>query len=86
MAEILKGAPVAAAITEHLKARVEKLKAKNIIPTLAILRVGERPDDVAYERGALKRCEQAGIRTMQFLLPADCEQAELMKEIGRAHV
>lgn len=82
MAEILKGAPVAAAITEHLKARVEKLKAKNIIPTLAILRVGERPDDVAYERGALKRCEQAGIRTMQFLLPADCEQAELMKAIG----
>lgn len=82
MAEILKGAPVAAAITEELKLRVEKLKTKSIIPTLAILRVGERPDDMAYERGALKRCEQAGIRTISFPLPAGCEQAELMKTIG----
>lgn len=82
MAEILKGAPVAAAITEELILRVEKLKAKNIVPTLAILRVGERPDDMAYERGAMKRCEKIGIRTLSFLLPTDCEQSELMEMIA----
>lgn len=82
MAEILKGAPVAAAITEELKARVEKLKSKNIIPTLAILRVGERPDDMAYEREAMKCCEQVGIRTLSFMLPSDCKQSELMDTIG----
>ncbi|MBO5556155.1 MAG: bifunctional 5,10-methylene-tetrahydrofolate dehydrogenase/5,10-methylene-tetrahydrofolate cyclohydrolase [Oscillospiraceae bacterium] len=83
MAELLKGAPVAAAITEDLIRRVEVLRARGVVPCLAILRVGQRPDDVAYERGAVKRCEKVGIRTEQFLLPADCSQAELMAAIER---
>ena len=48
MAEILKGAPVAEALSEAIRNDVEELKAKGIIPTLAIVRVGERPDDLAY--------------------------------------
>ena len=62
MAEIWKGAPVAAAISETLAADVEELKAKGIEPTLAIVRVGERPDDLAYERGAMKRAEKVGVK------------------------
>ena len=83
MAEILKGAPVAAAITEDLKARSQALKAHGKVPCLAVLRVGDRPEDMAYERGALKRCEKIGIRTVGFLLPADCTQEELIKVIGQ---
>ena len=49
MAEILKGAPVAAAITAELAARAEELQAAGVTPCLAILRVGERPEDLAYE-------------------------------------
>ena len=49
MAEILKGAPVAAAISEDLIVRVDALKSKGVVPTLAIMRVGERPDDISYE-------------------------------------
>lgn len=48
MAEIWKGAPVAAAMTEQLADRVRRLLEKGVEPTLAILRVGERPDDIAY--------------------------------------
>ena len=55
MAEIWKGSPVAKAISETLVQDVEDLKAKGVEPTLAIVRVGERPDDLAYERGAMKR-------------------------------
>ena len=83
MAEIMKGGPVAAAITEDLIRRAEALKAKGAAPGLAILRVGERPDDMAYERGAVKRCEKVGIHTLRILLPADCSQRELMAAIRR---
>ena len=81
MAEILKGAPAAAAITQDLIARAEKLKAAGVTPCLAILRVGERPDDLAYERVAIKRCEKIGIRVSSAVLPADCSQEELMARL-----
>ncbi len=81
MAEILKGAPVAAALTDELAARCAALKARGIAPALAIIRVGERADDVAYERGAIKRCEKVGIAVRQYLLPADTKQDELLRAI-----
>lgn len=74
MAEILKGAPVAAAITAKLQQEVEELRARGIDPTLAILRVGEKPDDIAYERGAMKRSEKVGITVRNIVLPADVTQ------------
>ena len=46
MAELLKGAAVAAAITERLQPEVAALKARGVEPCLALVRVGERPDDV----------------------------------------
>lgn len=76
MAEILKGAPVAAALTEKMKQDVEDLRAKGVEPVLAILRVGERPDDLAYERGAVKRSEKAGVEVRKVVLPADVSQKE----------
>ena len=53
MAEILKGAPVTAALNEKMTAEVVELKAKGVVPTLAIFRMGERDDDLSYERGAM---------------------------------
>lgn len=81
MAEILKGAPVAAALTQALAERAEALKAKGIVPTLAILRVGERPDDISYETGAMKRCDKVGVAVKQFLLPTDCSREQLLDAI-----
>ena len=73
MAEILKGAPVAAAINERTSALVQQLKENGVIPTLAILRVGEREDDLSYERGAMKRCEQVGVAVKNVVLPRDVD-------------
>ncbi len=83
MPQLLKGAPVAAAISEDLKKRCEILKSKGITPKAAILRVGERPDDLSYERAALKRFENIGIAVEQFILPADCNEKELLDTIRR---
>ena len=81
MAELLKGAPVARALTEELVARCAALRERGVVPTLAIVRVGEREDDLSYERGALKRCEKVGIEARRVLLPADVSQDELLAAI-----
>lgn len=81
MGQILKGAPVAAALSKQLLERAETLKAAGIAPTLAILRVGQRPDDISYETGAIKRCEKIGIQVKQFLLPADYQREQLLDTI-----
>lgn len=78
MAELLKGSAVAAALNERSKAKAEELKQKGVSPTLAILRVGERADDISYEKGAMKRCAAAGVEVKNVILPADVKQAELM--------
>lgn len=81
MAQLWKGAPVAAALTEQLSQRAQALIAKGVTPTLAIVRVGERPEDLSYERGALKRCEKVGIAVRQYLLTAASSQTDLMEVI-----
>ena len=77
MAELWKGASAAAALMEDLTGRIERLSGAGVTPTLAIVRVGERPDDRAYETGAVKRCEKAGVAVKRFPLPAGCSALEL---------
>ena len=81
MANLLKGAEVVSALHARLIPQVEELKAKGILPTLGIVRVGERADDVAYERGASKRAETLGVGVQKFVLPADATQEALLETI-----
>ena len=74
MAELLKGAPVAEAINKRSSEIVESLKAKGIDTTLAILRVGENPADISYEKGAMKRCAGVGVQVKNVLLPIDVDE------------
>lgn len=71
--KILKGAPVAAAMNETMKADTAALKEKGIVPTLAVLRVGARADDLSYERGAMKRAAAVGIEVRNVVLPEDVD-------------
>ena len=77
MAELWKGAPAAAALTEKLAVQAAALRQAGVVPTLAIVRVGERPEDLSYERGAVKRCEKVGIAVKRFILSEDASQEEL---------
>lgn len=81
MAEILKGAPVAAALTEELSRRSAALRDKGVAPCLAIVRLGARDDDLAYERAAMKRCDAAGIVVRQMVLPEDADTAAVLDVI-----
>jgi len=82
MAELLMGADVANALNRKTAEDVEALKAGGVSPALAILRVGERPDDISYEKNAMKRCCAVGVEVRNIILPNDVGQGELMQNIG----
>lgn len=73
----LNGREVADEILEDLRKRIGILKDKGIEPKLAILRVGQRGDDLAYERGVLKRFEAAGSVVEVNVLDETVSQNEL---------
>lgn len=79
----LKGRETAVCLTEQTAKRAQLLKERGITPTLAIIRVGERDDDIAYERAAIKRCAQAQLEARQYVLPQDILQDELLKVIDK---
>lgn len=83
MAKLLKGKPVADAIKEDLKVQVEEIKAKGFAPKLAIIRVGERPDDLFYEGGAKKTCAGLGIEAEVYAYPADIDDADFQAEVKK---
>ncbi|MBR3260892.1 MAG: bifunctional 5,10-methylenetetrahydrofolate dehydrogenase/5,10-methenyltetrahydrofolate cyclohydrolase, partial [Firmicutes bacterium] len=60
---------------------VEELRAKGIDPCLAMLRVGERPDDIAYEKGAVKKAEAVGVTVRKVVLPGDVSQEDFDKTL-----
>ena len=81
-AKELKGKPVADAIKEDLLRRIAALKTHGLIPGLALLRVGNRPDDLFYEQAIQKTCDSLGIALKFFPLAADIFQQELENNIS----
>lgn len=81
MALELRGAPVSRAIQEDLAGRIEALRARGTTPTLAIIRVGERTDDLTYQRAAERRCADLGIAVRLLALGEGCDQGELLSAI-----
>lgn len=79
MSILMKGADVAKTMKEELTAEARRLKDRGILPSLTIVRVGARPDDLAYERGARKRMEMIGIECKVVELPETITQAEFEK-------
>lgn len=71
MAKRLLGKEVNQKLNEKIKEKVKILKAREITPTLAIIRIGNNPGDVSYEKGAAKRCQTLGVNCVKLLLPSD---------------
>ena len=81
MAKLLLGKEVNEKLNARIAAQCEALKARGVQPTLGIVRCGERPDDLSYERGATKRAEALGVAVEKFVLPEDVSKEELLKVI-----
>lgn len=83
MAVLMKGSEVVNAMKDRMLKEVDELTARDITPGLAIVRLGSRPDDLSYERGAVKRCEGLGIKCRVFEYPESLSQQELIEEIRK---
>ncbi|EGT4204235.1 bifunctional 5,10-methylene-tetrahydrofolate dehydrogenase/5,10-methylene-tetrahydrofolate cyclohydrolase [Clostridioides difficile] len=83
--QIIKGKPVADKISEELIKEVDLLIKEGINPKLTIVRVGARSDDLSYERGALKRCQNIGITTEVLELAEDITQEEYIDVLKRVN-
>ena len=78
--EILKGLPVAQAINEEL---IKESQEAGIKPHLAIIRVGERPDDCSYERGATKKMDKVGFDCTSYVFPQDITDEEFQRPLPK---
>lgn len=58
-----------------LRSRIEALKSRGVEPTLALVRMGERPDDLSYERTAKKRAASLGLSAKPYVLDDLAPQA-----------
>ena len=81
MAKQLLGKEVNEKLNARIIAECEALKAQGVNPTLGIVRCGERPDDLSYEKGATKRAEALGVAVEKFVLPEDISKEDLLKVI-----
>ncbi|MDR0818421.1 MAG: bifunctional 5,10-methylenetetrahydrofolate dehydrogenase/5,10-methenyltetrahydrofolate cyclohydrolase [Oscillospiraceae bacterium] len=73
-------------LNEKTIAAVEALKSTGVTPTLAILRVGERADDLSYEKGALNRANTVGVAVKQVILPLDVDKDELLNAVKSLNI
>ena len=81
MAKRLLGKEVNEALVASLQTRAAALKEKGVTPTLAILRLGENPSDLSYEKGATKRAEEIGVAIKNFILPESATKEEVLAAI-----
>ena len=81
MAKQLLGKEVNEALVAALQTRTAALKEKGITPTLGIIRLGENPSDLSYEKGATKRAEEVGVAIKNYILPEETTKEELLAVI-----
>ncbi len=77
-AQIIDGKQIAAKVTSEIKAQVEKLAEKNIIPGLAVILVGDDPASQVYVKAKVKKCAELGIASRKCVLPQDASMDELL--------
>lgn len=83
MDRILTSNDLAVKLEEDIISRVEKLREENHVPKLAIVRVGENPNDISYEKSLVKKGENYKIDIQRVLLDESITTEELKSEIEK---
>lgn len=78
MARLLKGGPVVAAQMKKISIQIEQLNKHGIAPGLAIVQIGQREDNLSYERGTAKRAESLGVTVKHISLPESVAENTLI--------
>ena len=85
MAKRLLGKEVNEALVAALQTRTAALREKGVVPTLGIIRLGENPSDLSYEKGATKRAEEVGVAVKNYILPEDASKADVLAVIDEVN-
>ncbi|HHV45435.1 MAG TPA: bifunctional 5,10-methylenetetrahydrofolate dehydrogenase/5,10-methenyltetrahydrofolate cyclohydrolase [Tissierellia bacterium] len=86
MADILKGNAVAKDIKERIRKDVEELSKENRIPMLAIVRLGDNPGDISYEKSIIKNCDSVGIKAKVYELDVNTTTGKLVELIEELNI
>ena len=78
MAKLIDGKLISAEVLDSVRGRVEYLKSRGVAPCLAVIIVGDDPASRVYVNNKKKSCEKVGIKSLEFALPADTKQEELI--------
>jgi len=79
---ILQGKPIAESIKAEVREEVERLRARNVLPGLTVVRVGEDPASAVYVGSKVKTSEELGIRSEHAHFPESVSESELLGVIG----
>ena len=85
MAKRLLGKEVNEALVSALQARTAALQEKGVTATLGIIRLGENPSDLSYEKGATKRAEEVGVAVKNYVLPETATKEEVLAVIDEVN-
>ena len=85
MAKRLLGKEVNEALVASLQNRTAALREKGVVPTLGIIRLGEIPSDLSYEKGATKRAAEVGVEVKNYILPENTTKEELLAVIDEVN-
>jgi len=85
MAKRLLGKEVNEALVASLQTRTAALREKGVVPTLGIIRLGENPSDLSYEKGATKRAEEVGVAVKNYILPVDATKEQVLAVIDEVN-
>ena len=83
MGKIIDGNVISAKVKDDVKKEVEKLKKKGITPCLAVIIVGSDPASRVYVNNKKKACEYTGMKSLEFALPEETSQEELLNLIDK---
>ena len=85
MAKRLLGKEVNEALVAALQTRTAALREKGVVPTLGIIRLGENPSDLSYEKGATKRAEEVGVAVKNYILPETASKEDVLAVIDEVN-
>ncbi len=82
-AQIIDGAAIAAEIRKEVAERVAGMLGDGLTPGLAVILVGDNPASISYVGGKAKACDEVGIFSETFHLPAETTEAEVLELVAR---
>ena len=81
--KLIDGKVISAHIKQQVAAQVGELKAQGIEPCLAVIIVGDDFASRTYVNNKKKTCDEVGIRSLEFALPAETSQQELLELVEK---